>query len=308
MEAKAGASENNMGIILNSTQINSYVESYSNGNNSEASSKDEDTDVLIEPFELEDKCQNEASRGGGITCCVPHCYNNSKKRKELSYYVIPKEPVLRKKWLSMRSRKNFLPTKSHRVCSEHFIGGKKTYMNNFPTIVPKTVKKTVLKPRTTLNSTLDRSFLSPIKSSTMDIEYELSVEDELRKEVECLRLQLEETKTEMKKRENVLNETIKSLQDLLTASKFSIDRFKYNQAHFKFYTGFKSYDLFKIVLEYLQPAASSLVYWGSNTNRNSKTSSKIGKRGKPRTLSLEEEFFLILVRLRCAFPLEDMSV
>ena len=34
--------------------------------------------------------------GGGITC-VPNCYNNSKRNKELSFYVIPKDHDLRKK-------------------------------------------------------------------------------------------------------------------------------------------------------------------------------------------------------------------
>ena len=66
--------------------------------------------------------------------------------------------------------------------------------------------------------------------------------------------------------------------------------------------------MFQIVLEYLQPAASSLIYWGSNTNIENKISSTVAKRGPPRTLSAEDEFFLVLVRLRCAFPIEDLSV
>ena len=26
---------------------------------------------------------------GGITCCVPQCYNNNKRNKDISFYVIP---------------------------------------------------------------------------------------------------------------------------------------------------------------------------------------------------------------------------
>ena len=34
---------------------------------------------------------------GGFTCCIPLRYNNSKVNKDLCFYVIPKEAVLRKK-------------------------------------------------------------------------------------------------------------------------------------------------------------------------------------------------------------------
>ena len=36
-----------------------------------------------------------SSKSGGCTCCVPNCFNNSKRNKNLSFYVIPKEKVLR---------------------------------------------------------------------------------------------------------------------------------------------------------------------------------------------------------------------
>ena len=89
---------------------------------------------------------------GGFTCFVLFCYNNSKVNKGLSVNVILKEPVFRKKWLYMIYRKNFNPTSRHRVCSEHFVGGKKTYENNAPTIVPKTFKPIVFKERKSRNS------------------------------------------------------------------------------------------------------------------------------------------------------------
>ena len=61
-----------------------------------------------------------SKKDSGITCCVPFCYSNSKRNPELSYYVIPKDSKLRKRWLAMISRKGFSPTASHRVCSLHF--------------------------------------------------------------------------------------------------------------------------------------------------------------------------------------------
>ena len=86
-------------------------------------------------------------------------------------------------------------------------------------------------------------------------------------------------------------------------NKFTVDRFNHNNAHFKFYTGFESYDLFKLVLEYLQPAADSLIYCGSHTVIEN-TKSSHGKRGRSRSTSAEVDFFMILIRLRCAFPIE----
>ena len=57
---------------------------------------------------------------------------------ELSYYVIPKDSKLRKRLLAVISRKDFTSAASHRVCSLHFAGGKKIYLNNVATTVTKT--------------------------------------------------------------------------------------------------------------------------------------------------------------------------
>ena len=51
----------------------------------------------------------KVSKSGGITCCVQQCSNNSKKRKNLSFYVIPKDEKLKQLWLNKLSRKNFKP-------------------------------------------------------------------------------------------------------------------------------------------------------------------------------------------------------
>ena len=86
-----------------------------------------------------------------------------------------------------------------------------------------------------------------------------------------------------------------------------MDRFQHNKVHFKFYTGFESYEMFKVVLEYLKPAANSLIYWGSSSKVEN-TQSNTGKRGRSRLTTPEEEFFMTLTRLRCAFPIEDLGI
>ena len=103
-----------------------------------------------------DLTMKQPTARGGFTCCVPHCFSNSKKEKTLSFYRIPKDKTFRKIWLHKISRKDFQPTDGHRVCSAHFVDGKKTYMNNVPLIVPKTVKPIQSKPRQTLASSGNR--------------------------------------------------------------------------------------------------------------------------------------------------------
>lgn len=84
----------------------------------------------------------------GFSCAVPGCANNTVKHRHLSFHKFPKDAELLQKWLKNIKRRGtegrfseFKPTKNHRICSEHFAGGKKTYMNRVPTIFPLIKKK-----------------------------------------------------------------------------------------------------------------------------------------------------------------------
>ncbi|XP_034045373.1 THAP domain-containing protein 11 [Thalassophryne amazonica] len=79
----------------------------------------------------------------GFTCCVPGCYNNSHRDRELRFYTFPKDSALREVWLRNISRagvsgcfSTFQPTTGHRVCSVHFAGGRKTYSIRVPSLFP----------------------------------------------------------------------------------------------------------------------------------------------------------------------------
>ncbi|XP_061599975.1 THAP domain-containing protein 11 [Cololabis saira] len=79
----------------------------------------------------------------GFTCCVPGCYNNSHRDRELRFYTFPKDAALREQWLRNISRagvsgcfSTFQPTTGHRVCSVHFAGGRKTYSVKVPSLFP----------------------------------------------------------------------------------------------------------------------------------------------------------------------------
>ena len=110
-------------LTLNSTFINSFSEYFNNQYNVDRFyfvSNLESSNELDRSNNVASQA-SQSSASGGITCFVPMCYNNSKRNPSLSFYVIPKDQALRKKWLHMISR-NF-----HRVCPAHFTGGRKTY-------------------------------------------------------------------------------------------------------------------------------------------------------------------------------------
>jgi len=73
---------------------------------------------------------------GGYTCCVPGCYSNSKREKNLSFYMIPHKEPLRTKWLNALKRKDFVPNEHQRLCSLYFKHGKKMGCTDVPVFFP----------------------------------------------------------------------------------------------------------------------------------------------------------------------------
>lgn len=46
-------------------------------------------------------------RSGGIACCVPKSFDNS-RRNVVGNYIFPTEPALGEKWMSISGEKNLL--------------------------------------------------------------------------------------------------------------------------------------------------------------------------------------------------------
>ena len=147
--------------------------------------------------------------------------------------------------------------------------------------MPKTIKPTVTLQRTTRNS------MDLVESSCISKEKESDIVFEKNEDVPLylpMKVSLENLKLE--------NE----------------DRFKHNEAHFRFYTGLPSYAIFEVFLYFLKPAAENLLYWG-NISCDKQTDTCTEKKvGRNRKLTCEEELFLVLVRIRNNFPLEDMAI
>ncbi len=74
------------------------------------------------------------ARKSGQECCVVGCNNRSGKDREAGvkrhYYRIPKKPELGQLWIDAIPRTNWNPKYYHRVCSDHFEGGKEIIISD----------------------------------------------------------------------------------------------------------------------------------------------------------------------------------
>ena len=70
----------------------------------------------------------------------------------------------------------------------------------------------------------------------------------------------------------------------------------------------QDYATFKTLFDSFEPAVKSLIYHGTKTNFERLVSPNIMKHGPKRSLHLEQEFFLVLVRLWLRILEEDLAV
>ena len=250
-----------------------------------------------------------ATARGGFTCCVPGCFSNSKKDKALSFYRIPKDKKLRKAWLHKISRKDFRPTDGHRVCSDHFVGGKKTYMNNIPLVVPRTLKAAQSKPRQTMASLGIRGELFVDDKPHVEIQersQECGTDSQTSsylEEIFFLKRKILDMEACHQNEIDMLQQEIRELKK----NRFSIENAKENKEMLHFYTGLPDYDTFEILFNYLGPAVKYLAYFGSNTAGEKINSETYVKRGPKRALSPQQELFIVVSRLRCDLLEKDLA-
>ena len=64
---------------------------------------------------------------------------------------------------------------------------------------------------------------------------------------------------------------------------------------------------FQTLIRFFGTAANNLVYHDSATNHEKVSVAEYNKRGPKRHLTAEDEFFIVLVRLRLGFPEEDLA-
>ena len=208
--------------------------------------------------DLEATCSKKKQNGGGgTTCCIPKCDSNTKKNPEISFYQIPTDMKLRNMWLHWIGRASFKPNKCHRVCSKHFVGGKKTCLHNVPTVVQKVLLPTPTKPRTTFKCVNRRDPNEDRRIINEQAEQLTSSRNKISK--------LEHVVETLEQKNQEYEEEISKLKEKVQQCDFSIDQFKSNDIEFEFYTGFSNYGTCKAFYNYLCPACERLqyiyIYW-----------------------------------------------
>ncbi len=246
-------------------------------------------------------------------CCIPQCESNNRQNPELSFHKIPKNPELKKKWMRLLKRKGVRePGPSYRVCSMHFVEGKKRYTNDIPTIF---ATKSKARKSPSVRVTVDnhdnpqcssgetsRAVTDDADTSASAVSSEnnftvVETEDPISKLKEEITI-LEAEKMQLQKQHEEDTEKVQ-------LSAFRLERFIGSDGDFRFYTGFPNYSIFKAFYDYLSPACEHLVYHGSNT-APIPSESQI-KCGKQRSMSPEQELFLVLTRLRLGLLLQDIA-
>ena len=140
-------------------------------------------------------------------------------------------------------------------------------------------------------------------------EQKLKLKDE---EISCL---LEKWQAKERQLNNKIQELEKQLEEERSARKelellakkkaFSIETVKDNDKLFRFYTGFENYEVFSMVLDFLgRETATHLDYQNTQNLREIKNKYK---PGPSRALTVEDEFFMVLCRLKVGLLEEDLS-
>ena len=206
----------------------------------------------------------------------------------MSFHKFPKEPSLKETWLNLLGISK-QPLKSHKVCSLHFPGGRKV-LGALPT-------SSLFSNRQTSNSKIGRNLTDStqqmgIAQQCAKDEVPTNENSEIT-EISALKSELEQLKRE--------NTFLKSEHDELSSKyQLSVLRLEHvvaSDVNFRFYTSFPNYATFKAFFNYLQPACNFLMYAGTKNSQH--TTETQAKRGVPRSLTPEQELFMVLVRLRC---------
>lgn len=275
----------------------------------------------------------------GYYCCVLCCRNRSSSDQSLHFHRFPSQKGRRSLWLRAIRRevgRNFAITSNTRVCSAHFKptdyfrsnegivsrlqpGAVPTEFSWSPRKTPTPrrvlVRELPVSKKVRLTScdsegdgdgdvfSFNVAIVTPLPSA--DHDYCItSVDEAVRGADSCALFQLQRENTSIAER----------VSDLVSRS-LTIEALKDDARKFKHYTGLPNYEVFCVLCEYLKPKALRLRWWrGSETMqalckpcKESKKSKTACQRQARCKLSVEEQFFLVLVRLRTSASVLDLS-
>jgi DDE superfamily endonuclease/Helix-turn-helix of DDE superfamily endonuclease len=113
------------------------------------------------------------------------------------------------------------------------------------------------------------------------------------------------TKSTLKLDKQMLIEKNRALLKNTIVCKITIFNYINNPKKISFYTGFESYDVLYCFFEFFKEDASHMCYLGSTYKGGLEDNSD--RTGRPRSLPLLEEFFMVLIRLRRGYEVVHLG-
>lgn len=282
-----------------------------------------------------------------VSYCVPYCSNNFRNNPSLHYYRIPRDRTIRKEYVRLLRNDNLrLESQNTQICSQHLEGGKKRDDKHLPSLFPWTTekpKRQALKRISTdqvqvrskkkknsrvehLSEDTDHGQLimndqipcnkeqSTEKShNTTSTQTETFLEklgvdfgtqtetfpEEL--EVNSYKNRISQMEAEIRKLTIELEDIKKKMEDV----QFDIQQFKDKPKDIASFTGFLDYETFMLCFDIVEEPSRNLSY-GSHqrTIFDSNTSNKLGR---PRKVTIFQEFVMVLMKLRLGLFNRDLA-
>ena len=233
--------------------------------------------------------------GGHDRCCVAGCDNDKRRPnetiqrghvEELIFHRFPKDEKNRAVWISQvrKGLANFELGQETRICSNHFQDGKPARENPYPTL-----------------------FLCPRDFATSSPKKRKSVRKEL----------FATTTENPSLNDKQLKQHMSAFQDQSTQVNLELHvalHFHHinRESCVRVFTGLPSPVIFEKIFSWIEVKAKHMQYWKGEKvtltpvaythNVNSES-----RYGPPRSLTLEQEFLLVLMRLRMGLLVEDLA-
>ncbi|XP_052454900.1 uncharacterized protein LOC128015255 [Carassius gibelio] len=244
-------------------------------------------------------------------CCVPLCVASSKFNSVLSFHTFPVDEEIRRKWIHSIRRERFNITSHTRVCSRHFISedliepstpkGRRLLRKGAVPTLFQWNGYSVAEPRRT-GVWQRREDYTPVDEDPMPmdaqhlehdycsvpepaaVDHALDQTEDLRKEVDRLRRQVEE---------------------LSVSQRFCLGRFAASDDDVRFYTRFVTYSHLMAFWKLIEPASHNMI----RVSRARAIRSEAGTTGSAWGQSLQpiDEFFLFMVHLSVGLKQQDLA-
>ncbi|XP_068696963.1 uncharacterized protein [Montipora foliosa] len=261
-------------------------------------------------------------------CCVPFCNTSSKKNKNLRFHRFAKKKEQKELWISKIRRDEgeyFTVTSNTRVCSRHFREedytisedgkGKRTVLKKGA--VPSVFQWTTTKlPRSTLASkgkrkggTLEVPRKKRRRENCQRCERKRTVIDKLETDLQNKNAQLKDLTENVEHLEKEKQDREQEVASSSMGNKhvcFSAENFRNQDKLIRFYTGIVNWNVFLQLFNFIEDRCKDLKYWRSDIKVD-ENHQQLLRQGRPRSLSMLDEYFLTLVRLRHAFPEEHLA-